>query len=483
MPVEMVKCWGMLKPGNIELPTDNSPLRAPSTSESISTLPKPEGFRFFGSSRDGWSPARVRAVDAECWAYQRAARQATIVESAALAKDYEGPEPGATDEDIREPLKMPARVVKCCGLFRPQDIDPWLFTGISPPRSPVSESKPSVFQEKGFRFAGSSRDRWSPARVRAANAECQAFHQAAQQAALDETAAWAKENQGPEPGATDEDIRIYTQLDNGEYRYWGVQDLDETMQEFWARNDPDNTRERIAYQDSGPLPTIAKLTPSKSPPPRPRTASNSKRRQETPEGPRHRFAKPAMVTPTSKKSIRKSLASEIEDRDSTIDEQIQDISNRSNKEPTVVTNVLGISWLDQAEMSQTISGVNSSTSNSLTMKAASTSSTRKAAARGRPRKIRSGVVDSASSNPANWPMSTREDPPKRKRGRPAKEKYPIKSQDLPRSHGSNEKQKRPKAESKAKVTKPKPRNGRPIAPSFHKMRTRARGSAENLQRL
>ncbi len=368
---------------------------------------------------------------------------------------------------------MPVEVVECQGMFRPGEIK--LSTDMSPPQTPVSESKPTVLKNEGFKIIGSSRDGWSPARVRAADAECWAFQRAARQAAIKRSAAWAKVYEGPEPGATDEDIRIYTKLEDGEYKYWGVKDLDMTMEEFWARNDPDNTRERIADQNSGPLPATAKPTSSKSPSPQPRTASRSKRCQETPEGnPKHRVAKPTIVTPASKKSKRKSLASKVEGRDPEIDEQIQDIASSSTKERTVAMYPSGAERADQAERSQSISGINSSTS---------TPSTRKTAARGRPRKIQPGVVDSASSKAADRPTSMREDPPKRKRGRPAKEKYPTKSQDLHRSYGSNEKQKRPQAESKARVTKPKLKTDRPIAPSFHKMRTRARGPAENFQRL
>ena len=364
----MVKCWGIFKLGNIELPRDSSPLRAPSTSESILSLPKRDGFEIIGSSRDGWSSARVRAADAECWAFQRAARQATTVGSAALAKDYKGLEPRATDKDTR----------------------------------------------------------------------------------------------------------IYTKLKDGKYRYWGVKDLDETMEEFWARIDPDNKRERIVNQDSSPLPAPAKFTPSKSPSPRPRTASRSERRQETLEDPKYRVTKPAIATPASKKGIPESLAGNIEVRDSETDEQNQNISNSSMEEHTFVMNPFGTRWPDKAERSQTISAANSSTSNP---------SITKTVARGRPRKIQSGLVNPASSEAADWSSSTREVPPKRKRGRPAKEKYPTKSRGLHRSCVSNEKQKRPKAERKAKVTKPELENARPIAPSFHKMRTRARGPAEHLQRF
>ena len=231
MPVGVVRSQGMLKPGNIELPRDSSPLRGLSSSESVSTSPEQEVFEILGPSRDHWSPARTSGVS-EAWAFEEAAERAEDEESSAWVTAYEGSEPDTTDEDIREPLKMPLRVVDCCGLFRPQDIDPKLLTGISPPRTPVSESKFSIFQEKYFEFTGSSRAGWSPARVRAADAECRAFHEAAQQAAVERQAARAKEYQGPEPGATKEDIRLYTKLGDGEYRYWGVQKLDETIEEF-----------------------------------------------------------------------------------------------------------------------------------------------------------------------------------------------------------------------------------------------------------
>lgn len=107
----------------------------------------------------------------------------------------------------------------------------------------------------------------------------------------------------------------------------------------------------------------------------------------------------------------------------------------------------------------------------------------KPVAKGRPRKTKSGVVNSSSPNPAGLATAMREDSHKRKRGRPTKEKHLAKSKDLHKSYGSEKKQKPPKAESQAKVKKAKPKNGRPIAPSFHKMRTRARGPADNLQRF
>ena len=232
-----------------------------------------------------------------------------------------------------------------------------------------------------FEVISSSQDGWSPARVRAADAEYRAYRRATRQAALEEKPAWAKHYEGPEPGATKEDLRVYTEVD-GEYRYWGVRDLNEMIEEFGARKDLDNITQRIAKQDSNTLPALAKLTPAERPSPRPHTASRSKRRQETPEVARRRVTKPAIVTPASNKRSK----------DLKIDEQIQDVANRSTKEPTVVPCPCGGGWPDGAERPQTISGVNSS---------ASHQSTTKSTVRGRPRKVQWGFVDSSSSNPTN----------------------------------------------------------------------------------
>ena len=361
--------------------------------------------------------------------------------------------------------------MQCQGLLKPGNIE--LPTDSLPPKAPsTSESSSTLLKYKNLKVISSSRDGWSPAQIRAANAEAWAWQEAAQREEDEESAAWADVDYEPEPGATTKDIRIYTKLGDGEYRYWGVQDLDETMEEFWARIDPDDTREQIAKQDFGPLPAPAGLTPSKAPSPRPRTAPRSKRREETPDGSEYGVygvTYPPLVIPASKNGIRKPLAGNIEVSDPQIDEPIQGISNSSTEERTVGTNFFGTRWPDKAQ----------TTSSVISKKSAP--STMEPVARGRPRKIKSGVLHSSSPNPAGWPTSMRDDPPKRKRGRPAKEKHLAKSQDLDRSYGSNEKQKRSKAESKAKVMKPQPRNGHPIAPSFHKMRTRARGPAENLQ--
>ena len=331
------------------------------------------------------------------------------------------------------------------------------------------ESNSNLLNSKDLKVTTSSRDGWSTTRVRAANVEALTWREAAQREQDEESAAWANVIFEPEPGATTKDIRIYTKLGELEYRYWGVQDLDETIEEFWARVDPDNTREGIANQDSGPLPASAVLTPSKSPSPQPPTASRSKRREEKPDSSEHAPSYPPFVTPASKNGIRESSAGNIEVGDPEIDERIQDISNSSTEERIVVTNSFGTRWPDKA---QTTSSVKSKTSALSTMKPVS---------RGRRRKIQSGVVNSSSPNPAGSTTSMREDPSKRKRGRPAKEKYMAKSQGLHKSYGSEKKQEPPKAKSQAKLTKAKPKNGRPIASSFHKMRTRARGPADNLQ--
>ena len=359
---------------------------------------------------------------------------------------------------------MKVKVVKCQGIFRPETIMPAMDSP-PPDAPPTSGTNSTALKYESLNITGSSRDGWSPARIRAADAEAWAFQEAADRIEEEESAAWAKHTEGPEPGATDHDMRIYTDLGNGEYRYWGVKDLDMTMEEFWARIDPENTRERSPDNPPGPLPGRNIPTSIKSPSP-PHTSFRSKRRGKAPEfNLKNRVAKPNIVTPASKKGIRKSLASKIEGRGSEIFEQSRILADNPTKEPTVPMNPWGTERPDEAERPQTISGVKSSMS---------TLPATKKAARGRPRKTQPDITDSSPPKTADWLMSRAEDPPKRKRGRPAKEKQPKKS------HEPNKKQERPEAENKAKVTKSKLKMDRLSAPSLHKMRTRARGPAENI---
>ena len=196
------------------------------------------------------------------------------------------------------------------------------------------ESNSNLLNYKDLKFTSSSRDGWSTTRVRAANAEALTWREAAQREQDEEAAAWANVPFEPEPGATTKDIRVYTKLGDGQYKYWGVQDLDETMEEFWARVDPDNMRE---YEEYG-------------------------------------VTYPAIVTPASTNGTSESSACSIEIRDPETDKQVQDISHSSTEERPVETNLFGTMWPDN---SQTISSVNRNIS---------AFSTIKPVARGRPRK-------------------------------------------------------------------------------------------------
>lgn len=89
--------------------------------------------------------------------------------------------------------------------FRTSAID-----GHFPSRTPVSESKPPMLLQADSEVITSSRDGWSPTRVRTADAECWVFQRAARQAAREETAARAKGCKGHEPGAINSDIITYT---------------------------------------------------------------------------------------------------------------------------------------------------------------------------------------------------------------------------------------------------------------------------------
>ena len=356
---------------------------------------------------------------------------------------------------------MDVQVVKSQGMLRPGNIEPPTDSSLPARAQSTFESNSNLLNYTDIKLTSSSRDGWSTARVRAPNAEALTWREAAQREQDEEAAAWANVAFEPEPGATTKDIRIYTKLGGGEYRYWGVQDLDETMEEFWARIDPDNTRGRLA---NGILPAPAIPTSSKSASPRPNTASRSNGRRKAPTvNSKHRVEKPAIVTQGRQKGIRKALPNKIEGKVLGMYDQTQDLANGTTQEPTVATVSLGPSWPDKAGSSHPTNCVSNSTS--------------KTTARGRVRQMHPEIVDSSPPDAADRRTSTTGNPPKFKRGRPAKQEQPTKSQ---RSHELSKKQRRPPAENKAKVTKSKLKMDRPTAPSIHKMRTRARGSAENI---
>lgn len=382
---------------------------------------------------------------------------------------------------------MPVEALECWGMFKPGDFDhlrhsppPTITVATeskpmtpSPAITTVPESKSMTTEYEGFQVTEPSWESWSPARVRAANAEYSAWQLAGQKADAEEAAAAAALVKGPEPGATYTDIRVYTRLKSKKYKYWGVRDNDMTMEEFWIRNDPENTREEDNIQNARIDPVPAQIgSLSNSPSPRSSAAPSPRRSRKTPDViSKHRVRKSENVTPPVNTSTRNSLGTgtKLDARLPGLNEQTRTITNSTPDGRRSVAHPAAVEGLYRE--AKDLGKRGEATKTTLTQPP------NKPAVRGRPRKVQPDDFGSIGPKAADQRMSKPNDPrlsspPKRKRGRPAKAKS---------STESSGKQKRPAAENKAKITKPMQKKERSSAPSSHKMRTRGRGPAEHLQ--
>ena len=315
------------------------------------------------------------------------------------------------------------------GMFRPGS-----FKNSTESSSSVPGSKPMIVDPNKFNaLPGSSWDGWSPARVRAAKAEGRAWQLAAQKSYRERSAAAAAAPGAyrfdePEPGATPNDVRVYTKLKSGEFKYWGIRDDDMEIEDFWAKFDPENTR----YQDDNEdnpvdLGSTENESSSNNHTPHVNAAARLGRRQKTPQiNPQHRVRKSPSLTPQINKRTRQSLAAKVGTEIAGLGEKTPGTSAAKN------TSALPVQTSGKPKV------------------------------RGRPRKAPPSVPEPTFPNIDLTPST----PAKRKRGRPAKTKSQSKS---------SAKQDRPAAESNAKITKPKQRKQKTQAPSIHAMRTRAKG--------
>ena len=347
------------------------------------------------------------------------------------------------------------------GMFRPGD-----FKESTESTSLVAGSKPMKVDPKEFNILpGSSWDSWPPERVRAAKAERRALQLAAQKEYRERSAAAAAAPGAyrfdePEPGATSNDVRIYTKLKSGEYKYWGVIEDDMDMEDFWAKFDPEDTRYQDDNEDN-PLDigSAETASPSNIPTPRIGVASGVERRQKTPQrNPQHRVQKSPSVTPQINKRTRRSLGAKEGAEIAGPDKQVRDVPESSSKSRRSVAHLATVEESDAHATRPRRSGAAKNTS----AKNPPVQTPGKPRGRGRPRKVQPSILE------PTFPSTdlTSSTSAKRKRGRPAKTKSQSKSSAKPD---------RPAAEGKAKITKPKQRKRRSQAPSIHAMRTRAKG--------
>lgn len=242
----------------------------------------------------------------------------------------------------------------------------------------------------------------------------------------------------------DEELKIYTLLDSGEHRFWGIKTVGMGIFDFWDKYDPEVRRCEDRQQET-PMNPDAPTGPLIGEPPRSIPLSNKaatklRKRQKTPEiNDIHRVRKSNKDSPKINKNARKSIADRFDAEHSRLEDQAQETirtdaeSGRSTRNKKATT----ASGAQQAATKD---------SDSVLYKRP----------RGRP--------------PIKEKLAKKS--PKQKKTPAVKGKLAEK---LPKQ------EKTPAVKGNARVTKSSQTKRRPSAPSTHKMRTRGEGPAELLQ--
>ena len=236
--------------------------------------------------------------------------------------------------------------------------------------------------------------------------------------------------------AEDQELKIYTLVDGGAHRFWGIKPIGMGIHDFWDEYDPevkryDDIQQEIPVNPEAPTgPLIGE--PPRSPLPPVKAAAKPKerqrKRQKTPEvNPVHRIRKSTRESPKVGRDTRKSLAHKVGTGDPRLQDQVREVSPAAHTQ-------------------------------------------------GRPARNRKSVAASgAQQKPAT--VDERSAPSKRPRGRPPVKRKPA--EELPTKKKKTEKT--PAVKGSARITKASQTERRPPAPSTHKMPTRRKDPAEHLQ--
>lgn len=111
---------------------------------------------------------------------------------------------------------------------------------------------------------------------------------------------------------TNSDIRVYTRVGSGPFKFWGIRDEDETTEEFWAKHDPEDTRHKEAAGVIGPSGTFEPFenTLEAQPPSDKTLATHQQFRQARKVKASHRVKKPdAPTSPQRNRTTRRSSKS------------------------------------------------------------------------------------------------------------------------------------------------------------------------------
>ena len=237
--------------------------------------------------------------------------------------------------------------------------------------------------------------------------------------------------------------------------FFGVREPGMRMKEFWARYDPDNTRADCGGSNLSSSATPEPVVPI------PRVGGKSKRSQQTPKvNAKHRVENSATPPPIVNTKTRRSLASKVDaERTDTL---------QSTQQPEVEASI-SQRPARASTIARTLSVEKKSTRTKGTPKAAAASRNTK-----RTRESTSLVREPEARTSATMNDGRMMDVLAPRRLAPVPKK-PTKQAE------KKQKQKHSTVQGNAKVTKQKTLKKRTLAPSPHKMRTRAQGPAGNLQ--
>ena len=266
------------------------------------------------------------------------------------------------------------------------------------------------------------------------------------------------ERREPISGALYDERRVYTRKQGEEWKFWGIQEDGTTLEEFWAKYDPENTRNECESEDGESEAICAPFAAGSLSKHRRTSGKPRQSKQKVGKQPSGKVSKSRTSPPSNMKNSHRSLGSE---KDTTIQQNDGRVRRRA-AEPS------GKSKTVQGSKEHRVTGNPQETEHEQQLSAAMPQSTKPG--RGRPRKAApvpatGHVLNSNEEAPLDEPTVAS----KRPRGRPPKQRN--------RKTGEENKSKRklPSRERKARITKPR-QTPKPPAPSTHKMRTRAKGA-------
>lgn len=252
--------------------------------------------------------------------------------------------------------------------------------------------------------------------------------------------------------AKDEELRIYTIVDSGEHRFWGIKPIGMGIDDFWEKYDPEVKRYEDRQQETpvNPDAPVGNLIgePSRSLLPYKKAVVKPRKQQKPSEiNSTHRVRK-STESQKVNKNTRRSLVDKVDAGQPGLGGLVREVAVTATAHAsgrTTRKSTAGTSSSAQQEKA-TKEGVSAPSK----------------LPRGRPA-AKAGVAakDDTSSHP------------KRPRGRPAAKGRPIET--------PPKQKKTPAAKGNARVTKSSQTERRPSAPSTHRMRTRREGPAELLQ--